>query len=249
MTIDELAHQGGTAASTIRMYQTRGLLPPPARQGRVGYYGAGHLARLRLVAQLQEDGFSLASIARLVEAWESGRGLDAILGLESQIAAPLDVEAPLYLRPEQLAARFPAAALTPSLLQRTVALGLVGFEGDRLVINSPRFLEIGAELAALGIPLEEIIDQYELLREATAAIAERFTELFRRHLWAPFVARGLPAGEIGQLSAVLPRLGALAEDVVGVTMRQSLKRSETAFLAAQAQQLHKAGLPGAADST
>src|SRR5580658_6948178 len=87
MTIEELASQSGTATSTVRMYQSRGLLPAPERHGRIGYYGQGHLARLRLIAQLQEQGFSLASIKQLTEAWESGRGLDDVLGLEAQVAA------------------------------------------------------------------------------------------------------------------------------------------------------------------
>ncbi len=243
-TIDELAHRSGTAASTIRLYQTRGLLPPPTKEGRVGYYGEGHLARLHLVAQLQEEGFSLASIGRLVGAWENGRGLDAVLGLEAQVAAIFATEEPLYVRPEDLAARFPDGAVTPQLVQRVMALGLVGFTDDRLVVNSPRFLQIGSELAALGIPVEEIIDQYELLQEATAAVAERFTELFERHLWAPFVARGLPAAEVHHLSEVLQRLTTLAEGVVNVTMRQSLKSAESAFLSSQAQRLEEAGVLG-----
>ena len=37
-TIDELARAAGTKVSTIRLYQQRGLLPPPAIEGRVGYY-------------------------------------------------------------------------------------------------------------------------------------------------------------------------------------------------------------------
>lgn len=242
MTIDELAHRSGTAASTIRLYQTRGLLPPPAREGRVGFYGDGHLARLGLVAQLQEEGFSLASIGRLVDAWENGRSLDAVLGLEAQVAAAFGGEEPVYLRPEELAGRFPEGAVTPEVVRRTIALGLVGLDGDRIVVNSPRFLDIGSELAALGIPIGEVIDEYERLQEATAAVANRFTGLFERHLWAPFVASGLPAGEVRQLTDVLQRLSTLAEAVVSVTLRQSLKRAATAFLAAQAEQLQEAGV-------
>jgi len=41
LTIEELASQAGTATTTVRMYQSRGLLPPPERRGRIGYYGQG----------------------------------------------------------------------------------------------------------------------------------------------------------------------------------------------------------------
>lgn len=242
MTIDELAHRSGTAASTIRLYQTRGVLPPPVKEGRVGYYGLGHLARLRLIAQLQDQGFSLASIGRLVDAWEHGRGLDAVLGLEVQIVASWGDEEPLFLRPDELGGLFPGGELSPEAIQRAFALGLIGLDADRIVIRSPRFLEIGSELAELGIPVEEVIDEYEQLQEATTAVAERFTQLFERHLWAPFVESGLPADEVRHLIEVLQRLSTLAEGVLGVTLRQSLKRAATAFVAAQAEQLQEAGV-------
>ena len=78
-----------------------------------GYYGPGHLARLALIAQLQDEGFSLAGIGRLVEAWEDGRGLDTVLGLEEQIAATWGDEEPLTLQPEEFAARFAGVEVTP----------------------------------------------------------------------------------------------------------------------------------------
>jgi DNA-binding transcriptional MerR regulator len=67
MTIEELAHASGVAFTTIRLYQHRRLLPPPQKKGRVGYYDHSHLARLRLIGELRERGFSLAAINELVE--------------------------------------------------------------------------------------------------------------------------------------------------------------------------------------
>ena len=43
-TIDELARAAATKVSTIRLYQQRGLLPPPVIEGRVGVYDDTHLA-------------------------------------------------------------------------------------------------------------------------------------------------------------------------------------------------------------
>src|SRR5262245_18761759 len=82
LTIDELARGAGSKVSTIRLYQQRGLLPPPAIEGRVGFYDDAHLARLRFVADLQSRGFSFAAIRELAESWESGRDLGAVLGVE-----------------------------------------------------------------------------------------------------------------------------------------------------------------------
>src|SRR5690348_8532613 len=66
MTIDALAQAAGTTTRNVRAYQTRGLLPAPLVVGRVGYYGDAHLERLRLIANLQERGYSLAAIADLL---------------------------------------------------------------------------------------------------------------------------------------------------------------------------------------
>ena len=45
----------------IRNHQSRGLLPAPEVRARVGYYDAEHVARLRLILDLQADGFNLAA--------------------------------------------------------------------------------------------------------------------------------------------------------------------------------------------
>ena len=52
LTIDELAAASKVASRTIRFYQSRGALMPPAIKGRVAYYGQPHVERLKLIAQL-----------------------------------------------------------------------------------------------------------------------------------------------------------------------------------------------------
>jgi DNA-binding transcriptional MerR regulator len=164
MTIEELASQAGTATTTVRMYQAKGLLPPPERRGRIGYYGQGHLARLRLIAQLQEQGFSLASIKRLTDAWESGRGLEDVLGLETQVAAVWAAEAPVRLKLGEFRELFAGQRITPAVIRRAVRMGLVGFDGIWVTVNSPKLLEIGLELVRAGLPVTEMMDEMEALQ-------------------------------------------------------------------------------------
>ena len=45
--IEQLARTAGVAVDTIRFYQGKGLLAAPRRDGRVTWYGDGHLERLR----------------------------------------------------------------------------------------------------------------------------------------------------------------------------------------------------------
>src|SRR6516162_5606463 len=81
-TIDELARLSGLTSRNIRAFQTEGMLPGPVLQGRTGYYEQRHLARITLIYRLQAQGFSRASIASLLQAWDEGRSLADVLGLD-----------------------------------------------------------------------------------------------------------------------------------------------------------------------
>ena len=67
MTVTELADAVGMTPRNVRAYQSRGLLFPPEIHGRKARYTAAHVARLQLIASLQREGFTLASIKRLLE--------------------------------------------------------------------------------------------------------------------------------------------------------------------------------------
>src|ERR1700693_3831311 len=66
LTIEQLAAEVGMSVRNIRNHHTRGLLPPPEVRARVGYYNAEHVARLRLILDLQAEGFNLAALERLL---------------------------------------------------------------------------------------------------------------------------------------------------------------------------------------
>ena len=67
LTIEELAAKTGMTVRNIRSHRARGLLPAPEVRDRVGYYGPEHLDRLRMIQELQGDGFNLKGIERLLE--------------------------------------------------------------------------------------------------------------------------------------------------------------------------------------
>src|SRR5215469_8214609 len=100
MTIDDLGRRAGLPVRTIREYHTMRVLPPPERKGRIGLYDAGHIQRLELVARLQHRGYSLAGIRDLLDAWDNGTELTALLGVQSG-PVPLD-ETPLRLTRAEL---------------------------------------------------------------------------------------------------------------------------------------------------
>ena len=59
LTLDELTARVGMSVRNIRFYTTKGLVPPPIRRGRSGYYSSDHVARLELVQELQAHGYKV----------------------------------------------------------------------------------------------------------------------------------------------------------------------------------------------
>src|SRR5512143_2951659 len=64
LTLDALTERVGMSVRNIRFYTTKGLVPPPLRRGRSGYYTSDHVARLQLVQELQGRGSTLSAIEK-----------------------------------------------------------------------------------------------------------------------------------------------------------------------------------------
>lgn len=244
MTIDELARESGVTSRNIRAYQTRGLLPPPRMEGRVGYYDEGHLARLRYIAGLQERGFSLAAIQCLLDAWEEGRGLNEVLGFEDALTAPWIDDEPERIPIGRLMEMFPEGLTEPNLLTRSIELGLLRVVEDELEAPSPILLRVGAELVAAGVPLAATLDEYERLVADADRIALRFVDLFESNVWEPFVAAGMPADQLGAVTEALQRVRPTASMAMDAALAHAMERAVAASSARQVARF----LPSAADT-
>jgi len=224
MTIDELARASGTTTRTIRSYQDRGLIAPPEIVGRTGFYTADHLARLRMIAKLLDERFSLAAIAALFRAWESGQSLAEILGVVEELASP-PREQPQVVTVAEMEESFPPAEQDERWLQRAVELGVVGEIGEaELEVISPRLFEAGAKLVAAGVPVESMLDEGEQLAKDCDRIAARFVDLFITHIWEPFSAAGRPEGELEKVVEYLAITRPLPIEATSVMLAQAMQR-------------------------
>ena len=104
LTVEQLAYETGMSVRNIRNHQSRGLLPPPEVRARVGYYGPDHVARLRLIQEMQSEGFKLSAISRLIG--EHGADADRFVGLRQAVTAPFATEAPEVYDREELIEKF-----------------------------------------------------------------------------------------------------------------------------------------------
>jgi DNA-binding transcriptional MerR regulator len=241
-TIDELARAAGTKVSTIRLYQQRGLLPPPAIEGRIGYYDDDHLARLRLVADLQQRGFSLAAIRELADTWESGRDLGALLGVERALGAPV---ARVRVTRADLDRRFPELPEVPDLMRRIEALGAAHPVDDDEFDVDPGFLDIGTAMHGLGVPLTVMIDEFERVHAFARDAAQRYVEQFETYIWEPaFGTGGANDVDLEQLAKAIGSLRESAIAVVAGALGQAIDTAAADAVARHADELTRgAGKP------
>jgi MerR family redox-sensitive transcriptional activator SoxR len=68
LSIGEVARRSGVKATTLRYYESIGVLPAPARVGGHRRYDGDVLQRLAVIDVAQRAGFSLAEIRELLDA-------------------------------------------------------------------------------------------------------------------------------------------------------------------------------------
>ncbi|KAF4405431.1 MerR family transcriptional regulator [Streptomyces lycii] len=228
--MEELAGKAGISVRTLRFYRERKLLPPPRREGRIAWYDEHHLARLRTIAALLERGHTLGGIADLLTAFESGRDVGELLGLESAIV-PWSEETPVRLTPEELADHFEGEVTTENL-QATLDLGYVALDGDEVVHVSRRLLEASGALVDEGVPLAAVLAAAREVRGHAEALAELFTGLFRTHVVSRVLDPSEPSepseplspGELARITRTVERLRPVAETVMEAELSMAMER-------------------------
>lgn len=214
LTIEELAYRSGQTTRNIRAYQSKGLMPPPEarRGGRAGSYGREHLARLRLIGRLQERGFSLAGIADLLKAWESGHSLDQVLGMESALEEGRRDDFRLVSE-EELRQLLASAREAGQVIEHLREMGLLVREGSHYRLYHPNVLELGLDATAAGIPPEALLAEFGQMRADAQATARRIVGLYHRYVWKPYVQAGLPAERLSEVVERMKKLRSLVSSI------------------------------------
>ncbi|GAA1999961.1 MerR family transcriptional regulator [Nocardiopsis rhodophaea] len=222
--IDELARLAETTVRNVRVYQDRGLLPPPRKEGRVGIYTEAHLARLRLIGQLLKRGYTFANISELVSVWERGGDLNDILGFESAVGDPWSDEIPTYITVAELSELF-NGEITPPNIARALRLGLLEREGIRFRVPSPRLLNAGAELVAAGMHVSTVLDIAERLWGRVDVAASELVHTVAEHILAQHAPEGILAGsDVAEAADLVRRLRPLAQSAVDAMLAKSMAR-------------------------
>jgi DNA-binding transcriptional MerR regulator len=230
LTIEQLAAETGMTVRNIRAHQARGLLAPPDVRLRVGYYGPEHVTQLRLIRDLQEDGFNLAGIKRLLD---DGQGTAQRLArFRRALTAPLNSEQPQTLTVAELGRRFrvtPEEA--PGVLARAQRLGILVAAGDGLYeVPSPSLLAVAEQVVARGVSLDGALTVFKQVELHCDAVSAAFVALFMQEVWEPFQQAGMPTDRWAEIDETIEQLRPLAtEALLSIFDRRMSAQIESAF--------------------
>ena len=228
--IEELARIAGTTTRNIRVYRDRGLVPPPMRVGRIALYNDTHLTRLRLITSMLDRGYTLAHVHEMLSAWEEGKDLGDVLGLETALVGTWAAEKPETRRLADVQRLIDdEAAFT-----RLVDLHLIKVEGDRATLLRPKLIDAFNEIRGYGIDLDKLIDLHELISPLVDEIGGILVQAGAEHV-AEVIKPGeaLPQDtEVAELITMLVRFRTQAVASVAGTLASSIE-SRIEILAAQ----------------
>jgi DNA-binding transcriptional MerR regulator len=221
LTIDELSRESGMTARNIRAHQSRGLLPPPAVRSRTGFYGPEHISRIKLIQDMQAQGFNLKSIERLLEI---GAGAGDEGDFQRALLKPFGDEEPETIGADELAEAF-AAPIDRKLVARAERIGLLNPIGEGVwEVPSPTMLRAGRELIAIGVPLDHALAVAGSINKHTAAIAREFVRLFIKDVLEPLRAGG-DEHDLARAGEALERVRPLASEAVMASFAQVMTRA------------------------
>ncbi len=182
--IEQLARTAGVAVDTIRFYQGKGLLESPRRDGRVTWYGDGHVERLRRIKELQQQGFSLTVIQRfLLGELEASD--------EALVAAVTRPPAPQTLTLGELAERSGVAEpLLKSLEQAGLLVPIEGGDEPLYPADDLQAIEAGMKLIAAGVPIGSLMEHGKEYASAVDRTARQAVDLFDEHVRERIQAEG-----------------------------------------------------------
>lgn len=206
----------------IRAHQARGLLAPPEVRARVGYYGREHLEQLRLIRDLQEEGFNLSGIKRLLaEPQSTAQRLRRFGRALSEVA---QVEQGETLTIEELCRRFRVdSEEAPEVMAEAQRLGmLVPMGQGRFRAPSPSLLAIAEEVVGRGISLRSALSVLEEIDRHCESVSRTLVGLFVAEIWKPFAQADMPAERWPEIERAVERLGPVASEALMAVFQRRL---------------------------
>lgn len=222
LTVEQLAAETGMSVRNIRAHQARGLLAPPEVRQRIGYYGPEHIAQLRLIRELQDQGFNLGGIKRLID--DTGRTAEHLVSFRRALSAVTESEPHETLTLGELARRFRVSAEeAPAVLERAVELGvLVPAGANQYEVPSPSLLRLAEEVTGHGVSLPSTLDALEEIVRHCDSVSRSLVDVFLSEVWKPFQQADMPPDRWPEIEGAVERLRPIASEALMAIFEQRL---------------------------
>lgn len=215
-TVDELAAAAGMTVRTTRYYASLGLLPAPARRGRMAWYDATHLARLEMIRALQGHGFTLQAIEKYLASLPADAGVED-LAVQRAMLTSWTVPAPQELSRRQLD-QHAGRKLSDDEVDLIEEFGLLRRVGDER--GATRFtpvhgFDVAVELLELDIPVNGMRLAGDAIARHMSALAEELTRVLRTEVVAAWREDGDHSAEdAAHLEATISTLRRLTVEAI-----------------------------------
>lgn len=208
MTIDELAARVGMTVRNVRAYATRGLMAAPRLIGRKGYYNEDHAARLALVRDLLDRGYTLNAVEKALAEnphVPETHALDLLTLLTRPVGGPVEPEEVTVEALADLAGiahdeSFVGALEERGLLQR--------LDPDTVRMLRPALVRAGAQGMRMGLGKDTVVGLFDQSHTHLGQMAADYVEAFRHDVWQRFLAEGMPEEKwpdlVSSIEALLP---------------------------------------------
>ncbi|WP_262365547.1 MerR family transcriptional regulator [Gordonia sp. OPL2] len=225
--IDDLARVTGVTTRNIRVYRERGLLAPPHRVGRIALYSESHVRRLGLISSMLSRGYTIAHIDELMTAWQEGRQIGDILGLETELA---DIEQTPTTRSTTLA-DLADAGLSADDAERLEHLAILRINTpDDVIVREPTLLDTILALVTEQRPASLVVGVIEKVAPAFEALGQAMVDAADT-LTGAASPDDTGDGRLTETTLTLIQLRALAEAATRVTLTETTNTLLTQSLA------------------
>ncbi len=225
-TIDELAMRVGMTVRTTRYYASLGLLPTPARRGRIAYYDDRHRLRLEIIRTMQERGFSLAGIEQQLSQLRDDASLADLEVRRSMLNswAPSPTE---VLDRDGIHARA-GRVLTDAELDELRTLGAVQVEDSATYVVMPTF-DVSVALLDLDVSPATIRAATDIIADSMDSMVRQLGALMRTDVVEPFrkAHEGADATAVEQFENTVRSLRQLSLDAVVAQFQVALNKLVT----------------------
>lgn len=226
-TIDELAARTNVPSRTIRFYQAKQILDRPKRKGRVAQYTDEHVARLELIAKLQDRGLRIRGMKQLLGRPDADVAVQHWLGLSDKLATPWTDEAARARVVDEAEILTIIGDRPAGTLAAVLRAGLAQRREDSphtYLINSPGLLNVSLELVDAGLGIDLLADLEPALRSGLRDAAQEIVD--------GFVASGSleESGGEQKLTEALDALRTFGTKAVALILAQEIERSLGALL-------------------